>query len=128
LLFTPFAYNSLLRWHQPAHWIGDHQFKEGIMLTPKIYRKFDLIVLLSIGFLFLVNNAIFAGIVQSSKVYGVAIDGYDPVAYFTENRPVKGSSEFSYTWNEARWYFSKPEHRELFAANPEKFTPKRAGF
>ena len=98
------------------------------MLIPKIHGKLVIIVLVFVGFLFLVNTAIFAGNVQSSKVYGVAIDGYDPVAYFTENRPVKGSNEFSYTWNEARWYFSTPEHRDLFAANPEKYTPKRAGF
>jgi len=98
------------------------------MLTLKINGKLFIAVLFSVGCLFLVNTAIFAENIQSSKVYGVAIDGYDPVAYFTENRPVKGSSEFSYTWNEARWHFSKPEHRELFSANPEKYTPKRAGF
>ena len=98
------------------------------MLIPKIHGKLVIIVLVFVGFLFWFNTAIFAGNVQSSKVYGVAIDGYDPVAYFTENRPVKGINEFSYTWNEARWYFSTPEHRDLFAANPEKYTPKRAGF
>lgn len=108
--------------------IGGHQFKEGNMLNPKIYGKLVITVLFSFGILFLVNTVPFAENVQSSKVYGVAINGYDPVAYFTENRPVKGNSEYSYTWNEASWYFSKPEHRELFAANPEKYAPKRAGF
>ena len=98
------------------------------MLTPSIYGKLVIWVLFSVGFLFMINTAILAGNIQSSKVYGVAIDGYDPLAYFTENRPVRGSSEFTYTWNEAHWYFSKPEHREMFAADPEKYTPKRAGF
>lgn len=98
------------------------------MLTQKIYEKLVITVLFSLGMLLLANTALFAGNAQSPKVYGIAIDGYDPVAYFTEGRPVKGSSEYSYTWNEARWYFSKPEHRELFAANPEKYAPKKSGF
>lgn len=57
------------------------------MLTPSIYGKFVIWVLFSVGFPFMFNTAIIAGNVQSSNVYGVAIDGYDPVAYFTENRP-----------------------------------------
>ena len=98
------------------------------MFTLKIFRKFIAIISISVGFLTFFTTAGFAGNVQSSKVYGVAIDGYDPVAYFTESRPVKGSSEYTYIWNEAQWHFSKPEHRELFAANPGKYTPKRGGF
>ena len=98
------------------------------MMTRKIYRKLGAAILFSIGWVFLISTTGFTGNLQSSKVYGVAIDGFDPVAYFTEGRPVKGSSEYSYTWNEAQWHFSKPEHREMFAADPEKYTPKRDGF
>jgi len=98
------------------------------MITKRIYTKFFVLFFISIGLLILFNTAGFAKTVHSSKVYGVAIDGYDPVAYFTEGRPVKGNSEYNFTWNEAQWHFSKPEHRELFAANPEKYTPKRSGF
>lgn len=97
------------------------------MLNQKIYGKPVITVFFSIGLL-LVNTALFAGNAQLPKVYGVAIDGYDPVAYFTERRPVMGNSEYTYTWNEARWHFSKPEHRKLFAANPEKYAPKKSGF
>ena len=98
------------------------------MLTPTIYGKLTITALFSVGMLLLASTAPFAGNVQSPKVHGVAIDGYDPVAYFTESRPVKGNSEYTYTWNEALWYFSKPEHRDLFAANPEKYAPKKSGF
>ena len=98
------------------------------MVIQRIDRKFLVTFFYSIGLLILFNTAGFAGNDQSSKVYGVAIDGYDPVAYFTESRPVKGNSAYTYTWNEAQWHFSKPEHRELFVANPEKYTPKRGGF
>ena len=59
---------------------------------------------------------------------GIAIQGYDPVAYFTEGHPVKGTAEYSYIWNEAEWHFASPENRELFADNPEKYSPNHSGY
>ena len=59
---------------------------------------------------------------------GLAIRGTDPVAYFTESRPVAGSPEFSYTWNEATWQFSSAENRDKFAENPEQYAPQYGGF
>ena len=59
---------------------------------------------------------------------GVAIKGYDPVAYFTMGRPVKGQEELQYQWQGARWYFATNEHLELFRENPEKFAPKYGGY
>lgn len=58
----------------------------------------------------------------------VAIKGYDPVAYFTQNRPVQGSAEFEYPWNGAKWRFASQEHRELFRADPEKYAPRYGGY
>ena len=63
-----------------------------------------------------------------TDVLGVAIQGYDPVAYFTEGRPVMGNSNFSYIWNEAEWHFASAENRDLFAANPKKYAPNHSGF
>ena len=59
---------------------------------------------------------------------GVAIKGYDPVAYFTEQRPVKGSTGFECLWNGAKWQFASAEHRDLFKADPEKYAPKYGGY
>ena len=64
----------------------------------------------------------------NSDSFGVAIKGYDTVAYFTEGRPTKGKSEFSYNWNDANWYFSTAENRDLFAADPEHYAPKYGGY
>ena len=58
----------------------------------------------------------------------VAILGYDAVAYFTESRAVKGNPEFEYSWNEARWQFSKAEYRDRFARDPEAYAPRFGGF
>ena len=61
-------------------------------------------------------------------VYKWVIDGYDPVAYFLEGKPVKGRSDVSYEWNGGRWLFNSEEHRQLFIENPEKYAPQYGGF
>ncbi|HEX5629936.1 MAG TPA: YHS domain-containing (seleno)protein [Usitatibacteraceae bacterium] len=58
----------------------------------------------------------------------VALKGYDPVAYFTEGRPVKGSPAIAYDFDEARYHFSSAEHRDLFAANPDRYAPRFGGY
>lgn len=58
----------------------------------------------------------------------VAIAGYDPVAYFTEERPVEGSPELEYEWQDALWRFSDPEHLTMFAKDPERYAPRYGGF
>lgn len=59
---------------------------------------------------------------------GVAIRGYDPVAYFTDSQPVKGKSEFSYDWQGATWQFASAENRDSFSSNPEKYAPQYGGY
>ncbi len=58
----------------------------------------------------------------------VAIEGYDPVAYFTDGRPVKGSARFSHQWMDATWWFASAEHRDLFAKDPQKYAPRFGGY
>lgn len=60
--------------------------------------------------------------------FGVAIKGYDTVAYHTENRAVQGKSEYSHTWADAKWYFASAENRNLFAADPERYAPQYGGY
>ncbi len=59
---------------------------------------------------------------------GVALHGYDPVAYFTEGAPREGDPVHSLEWNGATWHFASAENRETFAANPEKYAPKYGGY
>jgi len=59
---------------------------------------------------------------------GVAIKGYDSVAYHTEGRAVKGRTQFSYKWNDAEWHFASAENRDLFAASPDRFAPQYGGY
>ncbi len=57
-----------------------------------------------------------------------AIRGYDTVAYFTENKPVKGSDDFSFEYNGANWLFSSAENLEKFKEDPEKYAPQYGGY
>jgi YHS domain-containing protein len=59
---------------------------------------------------------------------GLAIKGYDPVAYFTDEKPVAGKPEFGYDWMGAKWLFSSAEHRDAFAKEPEKYAPQYGGY
>jgi len=59
---------------------------------------------------------------------GVIIDGYDPVAFFTDNKPVKGDAKFQYNYQDATYYFSSQEHLDLFKANPEKYKVQFGGW
>jgi YHS domain-containing protein len=58
----------------------------------------------------------------------IAIKGYDPVAYFTDQKPVKGRPAFEYLWNGAKWRFASAEHLDLFKVAPEKYAPKYGGY
>jgi YHS domain-containing protein len=67
------------------------------------------------------------GVVNASSWSG-AIEGYDPVAYFDEGKPVEGDSDYSHEWMGATWYFASAENRDLFAANPDKYAPQYGGY
>lgn len=59
---------------------------------------------------------------------GVAIQGYDTVAYFTDGRPMRGRPEFEHAWGGSRWWFATAEHRDLFARDPERYVPRFGGY
>ena len=58
----------------------------------------------------------------------MAISGYDPVAYFTEGKPVPGQSEFEHRWHNARWRFASAAHRDAFSGNPDRYAPQYDGY
>jgi YHS domain-containing protein len=59
---------------------------------------------------------------------GAAILGYDAVAYFTDNKAVKGSPKFKSNYEGAEYYFASAEHKGLFDANPTKYAPAYGGY
>jgi YHS domain-containing protein len=59
---------------------------------------------------------------------GVAIQGYDPVAFFTDHKPLKGRAEFASKHEGANYLFSSKEHKELFDKEPLKYEPVFGGY
>lgn len=65
---------------------------------------------------------------QNLDANGVAVKGYDAVAYFSENRPVKGTAEFSTKLDGATYLFASAANRDKFIANPTKYQPQYGGY
>ena len=59
---------------------------------------------------------------------GVAIQGYDPVAFFTDSKPVKGKPELGLRRDGALYYFASKQHRDLFMSDPAKYEPVFGGY
>jgi YHS domain-containing protein len=59
---------------------------------------------------------------------GVIIDGYDPVAFFTDNKPVKGDEKYQYSYQDAIYHFASQEHLDLFKSAPEKYKVQFGGW
>ena len=74
------------------------------------------------------GSALAGSRVNTGYFGGVAIMGYDPVAYFTEGRPVKGSPEFQHEFLGETWHFASAANRDAFAADPVAYAPQYGGY
>jgi YHS domain-containing protein len=87
--------------------------------------------LLRSGFIFLAAFALPAAHAVSpvnTTLFGVAIKGYDPVAYFEAGKPMKGDSAFAHEWSGATWRFASAANRDAFKAAPERYAPQYGGY
>ena len=66
--------------------------------------------------------------IVNATAAGIAVDGFDTVAYIELGHPVKGLADHSVVYKGVRWLFATPEHRNAFAADPERYAPKYNGF
>lgn len=60
--------------------------------------------------------------------HGVIINGYDAVAYFTENKAVQGNPKYQSIYEGAKYYFASSKNKALFDSNPEKYKPQFGGY
>ena len=65
---------------------------------------------------------------QKTTLKSAALSGYDPVAYFTENKPAEGTVEFGSKYKGKQYYFASAEHKEMFDREPEKYVPQYDGY
>ena len=62
------------------------------------------------------------------QIGGVALGGYDPVSYFRKQRAERGNPEYRHRYNDTTWHFTSELHRDLFAEDPQQYTPQYGGF
>ena len=90
--------------------------------------RWALLLALAASLLVLNANIAMAFDEVNKTFFGVAIKGYDTVAYHTEGKAVKGKKEFSHKWNDAKWHFASAGNRDLFVAEPERYAPQYGGY
>lgn len=81
------------------------------------------VTILALGALFTAGSAL-----ATSDTIELAIDGYDPVAYFTTLQASRGSAEISYEWLDYKWQFVSEENKKLFVADAMRYMPNYGGY
>lgn len=74
------------------------------------------------------SSTLAAGVDINASSTGLAMQGYDPVAYFTEGQATKGNYKITALHNEALYRFASEENKEAFEANPEAYLPAYGGY
>jgi YHS domain-containing protein len=69
------------------------------------------------------SGEIYTGLLSST-----AVGGYDPVAYFTDGKPVAGKASITHQWKGATWRFASEKNRDLFKAEPARYAPQYGGY
>ena len=59
---------------------------------------------------------------------GWGLDGYDPVAYFTDHKPVLGDPKYAYEAQGVKWKFASLEHQQMFSSDPGRYAPQFGGY
>jgi hypothetical protein len=65
--------------------------------------------------------------IVTDPLTGVALEGYDPVSYFTEAEPLAGSPDYEFVWQGVPWYFATAANRDVFMRHPEVYAPQYGG-
>ena len=89
----------------------------------KLGAKLILVAALLFSTQVFAKDAIYTGYFSD-----LAVSGYDTVAYFTEGKPVKGSSSYKTSYQNATWHFSSKENKAKFLADPTKYAPQYGGY
>lgn len=92
-----------------------------------MFRRFTAVII-ALFAAFSLQGALAESPVYTKLFSNLAVEGYDPVAYFEAGEPAKGSKEFSYEYNGAEWRFVSADNLEAFKADPEAYAPQYGGY
>lgn len=99
-----------------------------LTVVQKFLAQTIIIAVFSIALIALNGCSNETGIPLTATITDLAINGYDPVSYFNDRKPSRGTSEFEYEWNNTKYRFSCEENLERFKSNPAKYTPQYEGY
>ena len=92
-------------------------------------RKFFLLTtLIGIAFALAACSKSESALGTNTDANGLALRGFDAVAYFAVDNAVKGNPKYEYVWTGAKWIFSSEENMKQFQANPEAYAPQFGGY
>jgi hypothetical protein len=86
------------------------------------------VILSAVSFIVVSLCAIDARAAEIPEGRRIALSGYDPLAYFEDGKPAKGSREFWFVFDDVVYLFRSAEHKNKFAADPERFAPQYDGY
>ena len=98
------------------------------MIKSRLVRNLGAAALVAVAAVAGAGSAWADDSVNTGYFGGVAIMGYDTVAYFTDGKAVKGSEEYSYDWLGTPWHFASKKHQEMFMSEPVKYAPQYGGY
>jgi YHS domain-containing protein len=101
-----------------------------MMMSPQrlgLIRRL-LTVALYVSLLPVVAGAETSPVSPVNSADGIALKGYDPVAYFTTGKPTPGMDDYTLRWKGVTYRFASAEHRERFKAEPEQYAPQYGGY
>ena len=90
--------------------------------------KVFLVLLIIVAAMTAACTSTASSIALNADPAGMALKGYDAVAYFAVDSAVKGDAKYSYVWNGAKWLFSSEENMNKFMADPEAYAPQFGGY
>jgi YHS domain-containing protein len=93
----------------------------------KIHKRLAF-VLAAVLLVMLVAQAAWAKSPINTDRHGWAVKGYDVVAYFTLDKPTRGTDQYTYQWQGAIWRFANARHLEAFKAAPQRYAPQYGGY
>jgi YHS domain-containing protein len=136
MLFCPAIKNKLKRKHMKYSAMNAKQLRAKAQYMKALSENIIgalLKIIITVGVFLLMMTAAYSQKQEGTYFNnlndkGVIIDGYDPVAFFTDNKPVKGDAQHQYSYEDAIYYFISQDHLELFKGNPEKYKVQFGGW
>ena len=95
---------------------------------PNLSFLIRILTLFSASILLVMQVAVASGFAVDVDENGIALKSHDPVAYISDGKPTIGSASYTASTDGATYYFVSADHRDLFLADPAKYTPAYGGF